>query len=73
MGVAVPRALVGGSVPPQKFGHWFVGQLLSRKQVSRKIQNLSCICLNFKGGVYKLFSMPHPNSRQIHEMLVLNL
>ena len=38
MGVAVPRALVGSWGPgsPQKFGNWskFVGQLLSRKQVS---------------------------------------
>ena len=34
MGVAAPRALIGGSAPrpPQKFG---LGQLLSRKQVSQ--------------------------------------
>ena len=42
MGVAVPRALISGWGPgrPQKFGHGplFVGQLLSRKQVSQKIQ-----------------------------------
>ena len=42
MGVAVSWALVGGlgPGPPQKFGHWslFVGQLLSWKQVSQKIQ-----------------------------------
>ena len=40
MGVAIPRAPVGtrSPGPPQKFGHrpLFVGQLLSRKQVSQK-------------------------------------
>ena len=40
MGVAAPRAPFGGwgPGPPQKFGHWskFVGQLLSRNQVSQK-------------------------------------
>ena len=40
MGVAVPRAPVGtqSREPPQKFGHGplFVGQLLSRNQVSQK-------------------------------------
>ena len=39
MGVAAPRALVGGwgSRPPKKFGHesQFTVQLLSRKQVSQ--------------------------------------
>ena len=42
MGVAVPRAPVGtrSPEPPQKFGHGplFVGQLLSRNQVSQKIR-----------------------------------
>ena len=42
MGVAVPRASVGtrSPEPPQKFGHGplFVGQLLSRNQVSQKNQ-----------------------------------
>ena len=42
MGVAAPRAPIGGwgPGPPQKFGHrsLFVGQLLSRNQVSQKNQ-----------------------------------
>ena len=40
MGVAAPQEPFGGwgPEPPQKFGHWslFVGQLLSRNQVSQK-------------------------------------
>ena len=42
MGVAVPRApmVTQSSEPPQKFGHGpkFVGQLLSRNQVSQNNQ-----------------------------------
>ena len=42
IGVAVPRALVGGwgPGPPQNFGHGskFVGKLLSRAQVSQNNQ-----------------------------------
>ena len=70
MGVVVPQASVGtgrSPEPPQKFGHGdlFVGQLLSRNQVTQKIRAIPPPPLNRvilhtpRGPVNRGFTLLH--------------